>query len=274
MKKIRIGLGIAELVMLIAACLFLVPFLNVLLASFKPSSEVFDALHFPSSWEFAHYGAILGEGRFAQSLFNTVVITSLSLGLVVLFTSMAGYAIGRSGKGLFQIVFFILISGMIIPLQSTIIPIFKLATAISLINTRTLMILLYTAGAIPFATIIYTGFVKGIPSEMEEAAAMEGCGKTRTFFTIIFPLLLPATGTVIVTNVFTIWNDFFGPLIYLYSPGKQTLMTLIYQFKQERTTDWGPIFALSVIATIPLILLFFFVQDKFLKGLTAGAVKG
>ncbi|MDG0813794.1 ABC transporter permease family protein [Cohnella rhizosphaerae] len=123
----------------------------------------------------------MGEGRFAQSLFNTVVITSLSLGLVVLFTLMAGYVYRAFRQGLLQIVFLIPISGMIIPLQSTIIPILSSRPAISLINTRTLMILLYTAGAIPFATIIYTGFVKGIPSEMEEAAAMEGCGRREPF---------------------------------------------------------------------------------------------
>lgn len=263
-----------EPVFIIASVVFLYPVINLVIASFKTPDKIFDVLSFPSSLYFGNYVAVAGDAKFFLSLMNTLLITSISLGAIVIVTAMSGYAIGRSGRGFFIIVFYVFLSGMLIPLQATIVPIFKIGMLLDLLNTRTFMVILYAAAAVPFATMIYAGFIKSIPKELEEAAMIDGCGHFRVFFTIVFPLLLPATGTVIVTNVFAIWNDFFGPLIYMTSSSKMTLMLLIYNFKQERTTDWGPVFALSLLATLPLIILFLFVQKQFIKGLTAGALKG
>lgn len=274
MKKSKWFGIVSELLLIIIALIFLYPLFNLLFASFKTPDKIFDVLRMPNSFYLENYKIVLNNSKFFISLSNTLLITVGSITAIVLVTSMSGYSIGRSQKGFFIIVFYIFLSGMIIPLQATIVPIFKIGMSLDMLNTRSFMVLLYTAGAVPFATMIYAGFVKSIPRELEEAASIDGCGPFRVFFTIVLPLLLPATGTVIVTNVFGIWNDFFGPLIYLQTPGKQTLMMMIYFFKQERTTDWGPVFALSILATVPLIILFLFVQKQFIKGLTAGALKG
>ncbi|GBG07690.1 hypothetical protein PAT3040_02246, partial [Paenibacillus agaridevorans] len=175
----------------------------------------------------------------------------------------------------FQFLFFFFISGMVIPLQTGMIPIFKMGVALHLIDTRTFMILLYAAGALPMAIFMYSGFTKSIPREIEESAAIDGYGKFRAFWLIIFPLMLPATGTLIMLNIYGIWNDLFGPLLYLKDPSKMTLMSQIVQFKaNHQSIDYGPIFALCVMATLPLIVLFIFTQKYMMKGLVAGAIKG
>ena len=144
-----------------------------------------------------------------------------------------------------------------------------------LINTRTLLVILYTAAQIPFATFLYAAFTKGIPRELEESAYMDGYGRFRTFWRIIFPLLLPATGTFVITNVFGIWNDFITPLIFLNDPDKLTLMPQIVQFMFNNTSiAFGPVFAVSVLAVLPLIVLFLFTQKYMLRGLVVGSVKG
>ncbi|MCD9023734.1 carbohydrate ABC transporter permease [Cohnella silvisoli] len=265
---------LAEGTMLALGLVVIYPLAHLFLSSLKEPDKVFDPFYIPDFTFWGNYEEVFRAGNFLISFGNTVFLTTASIGLVAILSSMAGHAISRAGKGLLLWIYFLLLSGMIIPAQTTMIPIFKLAVAFGLIDTRFFMILMYTAGVIPFATFIYAGFVKSIPRELEEAAAIDGCGRWRTYWTIVFPLLMPATGTIIVTNIFGMWSDLLGPLLYLYSPEKQTLMTLIFSFKQERTTDWGPVFALSVIATIPLILLFLFVQKQFIRGLTSGALKG
>jgi len=128
---------------------------------------------------------------------------------------------------------------------------------------------------IPMATFLYSAFTKSIPRELEESAAIDGCGRFRMFWVIIFPLLLPATGTFVITNVFGLWNDFITPQIFLNSPEKMTLMPQIVQFMFNlQSINLGPVFALGTLAVLPLIVLFMFTQKYMLKGLVIGSIKG
>lgn len=264
-----------EIILIIAAFLFLYPIFYLILTSFKSPAQINQPLAMPDSLYWGHYEKAIEKVNVLLGLFNTSVISVGSIGLLVIISSMAGYVIARIPRRFFQFLFFFFISGMVIPLQTGMIPIFKMGVALHLIDTRTFMILLYAAGALPMAIFMYSGFTKSIPREIEESAAMDGYGKFRAFWLIIFPLMLPATGTLIMLNIYGIWNDLFGPLLYLKDPSKMTLMSQIVQFKaNHQSIDYGPIFALCVMATLPLIVVFIFTQKYMMKGLVAGAIKG
>ncbi|WP_219834589.1 carbohydrate ABC transporter permease [Paenibacillus sp. R14(2021)] len=273
-KRHKIRLMALEAALLLVALLYLYPFYYLFESAVKPAKDFYTPLKFPSKLIGDNFAKVFERVNFPLALLNTVLVCAGTIVLVVLVSSMAGYMISRRKERTFQLIFFLFLTGMIIPLQTSMVPIYKLGISLHLINTRSLLVLLYTAGTIPFATMLYTGFTKNIPRELEEAAHIDGCGRTRTFWTIIFPLLLPATGTLIVTTLFTFWNDFAGPLLYLTDPNKMTLITQIFRFKSERASDWGPIFALCFLCTMPLIIIFLFTQKYLLQGMTAGAVKG
>lgn len=264
-----------ELLMIAVALLFLYPIFYLIMASFKSPKDFYNPLSLPKSLYLGHYEKAFAKVDVWQGLFNTVIVTSGALILIVIVSSMAGYMIARSRHKFFQGLLLFFLSGMVIPLQTGMIPLFKLAVATHLIDTRTFLVLLYTAGAIPFAAFIYTGFTKSIPREIEESASIDGCGRWRTFWKIIFPLLFPATGTVFILNIYGFWNDLFSPLLYLKDPDKMTLMSQIVQFKaNNQSIDYGPVFALSVIASVPLFVLFIFTQKYIFRGLVVGAIKG
>lgn len=257
-----------------AALLFLLPIFYLVVMSFKHPSIFFDPLRLPTQLYLDYYKQALGTAFF-RGLGNTLIITVCSLGLTIAIASMAGYTIARQRGRFFNLLFLLFMSGMVIPAVGSLIPLFKLAIALKLINTHVLLILLYTSGFIPFASFLYSAFTKSIPRELEESAYMDGCGPFRMYWIIIFPLLLPATGTFILTNVYGIWNDFLTPLIFLNSPEKLTLMPTIVQFMfNKQSVNYGPVFAISILAAMPLLLLFVLTQKHMLKGLTMGSVKG
>ncbi|OCT15251.1 hypothetical protein A8709_14225 [Paenibacillus pectinilyticus] len=273
-KRKKLRLYFLEAIIFVIAIIYLYPFYYMLESSVKPAKDFYIPLKFPTKLIWDNYQKVFDKTNFLEAFMNTVLICSGTIALLVIVASMAGYMISRRQEKLFQWVFFIFLTGMIIPLQTSMVPIYKLAMALHIINTRFLLVLLYTAGTIPFATMMYAGFTKNIPRELEESASIDGYGRTRMFWSIIFPLLLPATGTLIVTTLFTFWNDFVGPLLYLQDPHKMTLITQIFRFKTERASDWGPIFSLCFLCTLPLIVIFVFTQKYLLKGMTAGAMKG
>ncbi|MFD0716834.1 carbohydrate ABC transporter permease [Paenibacillus sp. GCM10027626] len=270
-KRASVG---TEIALIVAACFFLLPVLYLVLMSFKEPRIFYKPLQLPDRLYLDYYRQALGE-EFFRSLLNSLLVTAGGLALTIFVASMAGYALSRRKERIFQLCFYLFMSGMVIPTVGSLIPLFKLATFLQLINTRTLLVFLYTAGFIPFASFLYAAFTKSIPRELEESANIDGCGSFRMFWVIIFPLLLPATGTFILTNVYGIWNDFLTPLIFLNSPEKMTLMPMIVQFMfNQQSINFGPVFAISVLAMLPLLLLFVLTQKHMLRGLVMGSVKG
>lgn len=263
-----------EIILIVVGLLFLFPVLYLLQMSVKHPGIFYKPLTLPDRLYLDYYKEAL-NGGFFRSLANSVIVTVGGLGLTILIASMAGYALARRSDRLFRFVFMLFMTGMVIPTVGSLIPLFKLVNSLHLGNTRTALVLLYAAGHIPFAAFLYSAFTKSIPRELEESAAIDGCGQFRMFWALMFPLLLPATGTFILTNVYGIWNDFVTPLIFLNSPEKMTLMPMIVQFMfNKQSTNYGPVFALCVLAMIPLLVLFVFTQRYMLKGLVIGSVKG
>jgi len=264
-----------EVGLFLFACVLLYPIYFLYVGSFKSPAIFYDPFAFPKELYWGSFAIVFEKVKLLDGFFNTIVIMSFSLVSIVVICSMAGYAIARVKNRWFQAIYYLFLSGMIVPLQTTMVTIFKMGVSIHLIDTRTFMVLLYAAGAIPIATFIYVGFMKSIPKEIEESAFIDGCGPMQSFARIVLPLLLPATGTILITNVTAIYNDFMGPLLYLKSESKMTLMPQIVQFyANKQSMDYGPVFALSALAVLPLILLFIFTQKYMIKGLIVGSLKG
>jgi raffinose/stachyose/melibiose transport system permease protein len=218
-----------------------------------------------TAWQNANLG---------QALFNSLLITSAGvLGLIVLGASAAyplARRMGRWPNGIY--VYFIL--GLIVPLQLGLIPLYQLWQELGLLNSPLGVILIQIGELLPLTIFLFTGFIKTVPRELEEAATIDGAGQFRTFWTIVFPLLRPVTATVAIATSLVIWNDFLIPLLFLQDPNLQTIPLAIYGFVGEYSQSWNLIFASIVVSSLPIIALFLILQRSFIKGLTGGALKG
>lgn len=272
--------SIGSVAMLFVALVFTAPFIVLVLTTFKDEDHVFDPFAMPDFTRFDNYRVVFASPTFYTALLNTIMICAITLIVAVAVSSMAGYVVSRSKERFFKWMYFVFVFALIIPAQTNMVVFYKMGTSLHMMNTIPFLILIYLSGNVAYTSMIYAGFTKTIPRQLEEAAAIDGCGKLGTFIRIVFPLLMPATATVFVVEVFWYWNDFQGPLIYLSNGKVPTLMLEIYNFRSYvgtlsySVTSWGPVSAICVVATIPILLFFLFTQKYLIKGLTVGAVKG
>lgn len=227
--------------------------------------KVFMWSNFAEAWRTANLGMAFG---------NSILITGLAIVGIVLASSFAAYPLARVKSKFTSTMFLYFISGIMVPFQLSMIPLYKLLKFLHLINTHQGVILIFIAMSIPFSIFLYTGFLKGIPKELEESALMDGCGPFRTFATIIFPLMKPVTASVIITNSLSIWNDFLVPLLFLQAKTSRTIPMAIFTFTGQYNNSWNMIFAAILLGTLPLVITFLFLQKHFIKGIVGGAVKG
>lgn len=214
------------------------------------------------------------QADLSAALVNSLIITGGAvLGLVVL-GSIAAYPlarrVGRWPRGIYT--YFVL--GLIVPLQLGLIPLYRTWNWLGLVDTHLGVILIQIGALLPLVIFLYTGFIKTVPRELEEAAAIDGASQWRTFWTIVFPLLRPVTATVIIVTSLVIWNDFLIALLFLQDPTLQTVPLAIYGFVGQYSQSWNLIFASIVVSSLPIIVVFLVLQGSFIKGLTGGALKG
>jgi len=252
-----------------------IPLLVVILTSLKTMPEVkSNPLSLPSSFQWSNYSVAFEQGKMLAGFSNSLIITSLALVFIVILSSMAAFPLARSQSKWASVIYLYFLSGIMVPFQIAMVPLYKLLNSLGLNNSHLGVILIYTSSAMAFAIFLYTSFYKTVPRELEEAAKIDGCGPIRTFFVILFPLIKPITSTVIITNALFIWNDFFVPLLFLQSQNSRTIPLSIYMFKSQYATDWTLTFAAVIIASLPLVILFFSLQRFFVQGIASGAVKG
>ncbi|MCD9021506.1 carbohydrate ABC transporter permease [Cohnella silvisoli] len=275
MRSALAGKLAVQLITYILAFLFLIPFVLFFLNTFKDKDHLFEIFYMPNLLNWDNYIRMFQNSNFFASIGLTITICFFTLLFIVVLSSMAGYMIGRSRRKPIRMIYYLFAGGIIIPTQMSMIPVYKIGVATHLINTMPFLIILYVAGGSVFASLFYAGFIKSIPEALEESAFIDGCGRFETFVKIIFPLMAPASATIVTTTIYWYWNDFSGPLIYLNSSEVSTLMMTIYKFMgTNNTVDWGPVYALCMVSALPMILFFLFTQNFLLKGLVVGSVKG
>ncbi len=262
------------LVVFTVATISLYPILLMILSSFKKSVDIYkDPLGFPSSFSLDTYRTLLSKIPFTTYFLNSLFVSVVSVVLIVVVCSLASFYIARFKFSWNHALFFIFLLGMMIPIKLGIVPLFILMRDLGLINSLWSLILMNTATGIPLSILILTGFFKTMPSELEEAARIDGAGNLRVLWYVVLPLMRPALGTVVIINFIAAWNDFFFPLIFITEKMKRTIPVGMMSLFGEHSADWGSLFAGLTLASLPMILLFFIASKQFMEGLTAGAIK-
>lgn len=263
-----------ELLMIGAAALFCAPAYVMITLSLKSQADTYlDPLSLPTSPRFGNYGEAWNEaGRFGlgNAMASSAIITLGSVFCLIILGSLTAYAIARRSGKLETGLFILCVLGYILPFQLAVIPIYVVLRNLGLIGTYPGMVLLYTGLAMPFTVFLYYGFIRTLPKEYEEAAQVDGAGLVRTWLKVVFPLLLPVTGTVAILNALLIWNDFFLALIFLSGTRYETLTVALYSFVGQNASDWHLIMASVAISVLPVLLFYILAQRQLIKGFSGG----
>jgi ABC-type glycerol-3-phosphate transport system permease component len=258
-----------------AAFLWIYPFLWMVSASLKDQLEVFASglglLPDKSIWE--NYQRAWTEASFGKYLMNTVVVTVATVVIVVVRCAMAGYVLARYRFAGRKVVLTVLIATLFVPTGYTIIPVVEVSQRLGLLNSLTGMVLALSGGAHVASVLLYMGYFRQMPRELEEAAIVDGAGFLSLFFRVMMPMALPITATVTLMTFLATWNAFFLPLVFTFSrPDLRTLSVGMLAFVGENSIDWSGMAAAAVISLLPVVLLFVLLQRYFVEGI-AGAVK-
>jgi raffinose/stachyose/melibiose transport system permease protein len=208
------------------------------------------------------------------SLTNSLIVTGLSIIILTVLSAMLGHYLARTRSAWTRWLMLLLLCGLMIPPQVILLPIVKVLQLTHMMTTLQGLILFNVGYYIPFGVFVFSGFVRSIPVELEEAAAIDGASRFQSFWRIVFPLLRPATASVLIFLGVWIWNDFIDPLVILGPSQGTTVTTGIYRSIGQYQADFGSVFALMFLATLPVVLFFLALQKQFVKGLTGGATKG
>lgn len=275
-KQNKAGRFVLEIVMVLISLLFLYPLFLAINNSLKSFGEVMtDVIALPKQLAFENYSYVWEFINYPRLFLNNAVITILGLAGIVLFSSIAAYKLARTKSRLSGFLYILVIMPMLIPFQSIMLTVLQVAKDLNLSESTWGLGLLYWGFGAPLAVFIYHGFVKGIPKEIDESATIDGASGFRLFFSVIFPLLKSVTTTVIIIDVMWIWNDFLLPLLMVNgSPDTKTLTLAAYTFVGQYTSDWQYAMTAMVMAVLPSIIVFIFLQKYIVKGVVAGAVKG
>lgn len=264
-----------ELIVILIALVFLAPFYLVLVNSVKSFAELqIDAAGWPSKFVWSNYSNVWRIINFPKVFWNSVIITIVSNLLLALIAAMSAYRIVRFPGWFNTTLFTLFVAAMVIPFQSIMIPLIKVANQFRLMDSRQGLVVCYLGFGVPLTVFLYHGFIKSIPLEIEEAAVVDGCTPYSVFWRIVFPLLRPMSITVILLNSLWIWNDFLLPSLVLHSPQLRTIPLATYSFFGQYTKQWDLALAGLVLGITPIIIFFLLLQRYIIEGITAGSVKG
>lgn len=264
------------LVLTVAVIWTLFPFYWTLVTSFKESAEIASKplTYWPAKFIFSNYSEAWKNGGFSTYFVNSLKVSLISTIFTVLFATMDGYALARykyKGKTAFLL---ILLCTQFFPTAMLIIPLFKIFNMAKLINNHLALILTYTAFHIPFNAALMRSFINGIPSSLEEAARVDGCGRIQAAVKILLPLLLPGIAAVSAYSFISSWNEYLYALMFMSSDSRYTIPVGLSMTIGEYSINYGQLCAGSVIALLPIIAMFAYVQKYMVSGLSSGAVKG
>ena len=271
-------LRILEVFAWLLLILYMTPFYLMFINSFKTRREIFaNTTGLPDIWNYQNYLDAANKMDLISSFANSMIITVGSVILILLFSSMAAWLLVRDKTRKSKILFYVFTAGMIVPFQAVMIPLVKWMAKIELgpinmLGTRYGLIFMYIGFGVSMSIFLYHGFIKGIPQEVEEAATIDGCSKWQTYTKVVLPLLKPTTVTVAVLNSIWIWNDFLLPFLTL-DKNMRTIPLAMNNFFGAFSKQWELAMAALVMAIIPIIIFYFFVQKHIIAGIVQGSIK-
>lgn len=257
------------------ALVYMYPLMLVVINSFKTFSEIMtDVVALPKRLSFDNYKNAFELLRYPNLFLNTLIVTVIGATGVVVISSMAGYKLSRTDTKYSWWVFILCIAPMMIPFQSFMIALVKIAKMLHLTNSTYGLGIIYWGLGAPLSLFMYHGFTKTVPKELDESARIDGCPPFKAFFLVILPLLKPVTVSVIVINAMWMWNDFLLPLLVLSGAKKSmTLQLAAYNFFGQYKVEWHYAMAGVLLTIIPAVIFYLILQKHIIRGMVAGAIK-
>lgn len=276
-RKVQNVIAMAVLIVIFIAYMF--PFLMVLINSLKQKRDIIKS---PFSWLFTIKGLsfdnfvnAFNQMDFLNAFKNSLIVTVSATVLVTILGTMLAYYIVRHNNKISKITFALMVASMIIPFQAIMIPLVSIyGGTLNILNHRITLIFMHTGFSMAMSVFMFHGFIKGnVPIALEEAAYIDGCTHTQTFFRIVFPLLKPTISTMVILNAMSFWNDFLLPSLVLTDKKLLTLPLSTYSFYGTYSADYGTIMAGLLLCVIPIMILYVVLQKQIIGGVVAGAVK-
>jgi raffinose/stachyose/melibiose transport system permease protein len=250
------------------------PLFWIIMNSLKTSTELFiNSFALPEKPLFQNYIDAWNMG-FSKFFFNSILVTASSVAVTVLLSAFCAYALARLDIKFKNLILYLIIGGLLLSPHSALISLYKIFDALNIYNTYFAMIVPYIAFRIPFAVFLMYGYFKDFPGDLEDAARIDGCSTLKIFMRIVMPISKPIiAATTIVSSIFT-WNEFIFALVFIESEELVTIPVGLSRFRDALQTNWTGMMAGIVLASLPMIIAFLFMSKSFIRGLTAGSVKG
>ena len=275
-KKEQRKLYITEFFMVALAIIWFIPIYYLIVTTFKSPREATEGpLKLPEVWMIENYIEAWKNMEYPRALFNTVTITVLAVGIIVLVTSLAGYALARTKTKWGNRFFLLFLAGLMVPFQMNIVSLFKIVKSVGLMNTIWAVILVDVAINVPQGIFLFKEFIESsVPKELEEAAEIDGCSVIQKFFVIVLPLLKPVIATVVIIVTLNVWNEFMTPLLFIQGRENDVILQEVSRNIGQFSTDWTALFPMLMLGVAPLMIFYIFMQKYIIAGVSAGAVKG
>ncbi len=266
-KRITFGVGFT------LAIAYFFPFFLVFVNSVKLKYDILaNPLALPAQITWDNFEQAFAKMNYFRALTNSLIITVFSVSLLIIFSSMLAYYLARTKNKTSKYIFLILVASMIVPFQALMIPFMARFAPLVSYNNRGALIFFYIGFGTALSTFLYHGFISTIPTEIDEAASIDGASDMVAFWRIIFPMMRPITATVAIINALWIWNDFLLPRLVL-TEQTQTLPLSTYLFYGQYTVEYGQVMAGLALAVIPIVIFYLMLQKQFISGISQGAVK-
>ncbi|MGR5252034.1 carbohydrate ABC transporter permease [Vibrio astriarenae] len=271
-RNVKQGLLIS--LMFVVTFIILSPVFYMVFMSFRSRREIMlDPLALPTELHFSNYVNVIADMNYFGTVLNTIGITVATIFSVAIISSLAAYPLARIRSRVSNIAYIFFMLGMVIPPFAALTPLYLFIRDLGLLDTYFGLILVYTVGHLPLGVFFYTSFMKAIPKELEEAATLDGATFLKTYWYIIFPMLKPITGTLAIFITLGVWNDVVNPLLFITTESKLTIMPAVLRFLGTYSVDPTQLFPAAVLASLPLLVVFFTLSKQIVNGMTAGAVK-
>ena len=262
-----------EMVMIAVAVVVAFPVYVLVNLAIRPAADTSSPIRPTTRPTLDSFTQAWQEGGLGGALVNSVLVTALSVLVVLAVSSLAAYPIARATAKWSRGMFLLIMLGLILPFQLAALPLYQTMRDLGLLGSVWALVLFYSGLQVPFTTFLYIGFMRALPRDFEDAAAIDGCRPLEVFRYVVFPMLKPITVTALVLNAISVWNDFFTPLLYLSGSDQQTVPVALAGFVGQFVSDWNLIFAALVISIVPILAVYFALQRSIINGF-AGGLKG
>ena len=264
-----------HIVMIIWSFISIFPLWFLFINTFKVKKEIYiNFFGLPQKWTLENYQALVSNSDFFVYFRNSFLVVVVSLFMILLVGSLAAYALAHWRTKTSRGVYFFFVIGMMLPIKIATIRLLQIMKALNTLNTLFCLFPVYIAMGLPTAVFILTEFIHGLPGELYEAGYMDGAGRFKIWYRIVVPLIRPALATVAIYNLVPIWNDLWFPLIFITKESSKTVLLAVTRLQGQYSTDWPKVLTILALSALPVIVLYLCMSKSFIKGLTAGAVKG